>query len=125
MSTSIRRALSKAEFQTANTALREFQAGLERLYGQDRPAVRVYGSYARGQPGPESDIDLLLLFPQEIRPGEEIRRVNSILADLNLRYGVLISILPASESRYLSSADPFWQNVRRESRPIEVLSAFA
>ena len=79
----------------------------------------IYGSYACNQPNSESDIDILLLFPKEIHPGEEIRRVNWILADLNLRFQVLISVLPASKAELESSSTPFWENVCHESVPIE------
>jgi uncharacterized protein len=103
------------------TILRELQAGLQRLYGENAPAILLYGSYARGQAHLESDIDVLLIYPRDIYPGEEIRRVSSILADLNLRYQVLISILPTVESDYRDSQDAFWNNVRRESIPIEAI----
>ena len=113
------RPLSEPEYQIVRTVLREFKSELAKLYGESVPDVLVYGSYARGEPNSESDIDILLLFPKEIRPGEEIRRVNWILADLNLRFQVLISVLPASENELRSSSTPFWENVRHESVPIE------
>jgi predicted nucleotidyltransferase len=64
------------------------------LYGKSVPEILLYGSYARGQAHGDSDIDILLIYPKAIYPGVEIQRVSSLLADLNLRYGVLISILP-------------------------------
>jgi uncharacterized protein len=103
------------------TILRELQVGLHKLYGEKAPAIFIYGSYARGQAHQESDIDVLLIYPKDIYPGEEIRRVGSILAELNLRYQVLISILPVVESDYRHSKNAFWNNVRRESIPIEAI----
>jgi predicted nucleotidyltransferase len=103
------------------TILQELQAGLRNLYGKNAPTMLIYGSYARGQAHLDSDIDILLVYPRDIYPGEEIRRVGSILADLNLRYQVLISILPALESEYRDSQNAFWNNVRRESIPIEAI----
>jgi predicted nucleotidyltransferase len=101
--------------------LREFQAGLRKLYGKSAPAIYLYGSYARGQAHSESDIDILLVYPRDIHPGDEIQRISSILAYLNLRYQVLISVLPTVEKHYQDSSYPFWINVRRESIPIEAL----
>jgi predicted nucleotidyltransferase len=113
------RPLTESEFRKARTALRVFKSELAELYSENAPEIRIYGSFARGQPNSASDIDVLLLFPKEIHPGEEIRRVNWILADLNLRFQVLISVLPANKNELKSSSTPFWENVRRESVSIE------
>ena len=103
------------------TVLRELQTGLRKLYGKSAPAILLYGSYARGQAHKDSDIDILLIYQKDIRPGEEIRRVGSILAELNLRYQVLISVLPTTRRQYYDSDNSFWSNVRREGIPIEAL----
>ena len=79
----------------------------------------VYGSYARGDEKPDSDLDVLLLYSQTIQPGKEIERLSAILASLNLRYQVLISILPANESDYQKDAGALWRNLRREGVPVE------
>ena len=118
MSDLIEKAKERTELRTV---LREFQSGLRKLYGKNAPAILLYGSHARGQAYADSDIDILLIYPRDIFPGEEIHRISSILADLNLRYQVLISILPATESHYRDSNNPFWNNVRRESIPIEAV----
>ncbi len=95
-------------------ALSEFRAALQSIYGQDAPSIIAYGSYARNQMTPSSDIDLLLLYPADIRSGQEIARVSPVLADMNLRYSVLISVLPVSQVDYDKAVGAFWQNVRRE-----------
>ena len=68
---------------------------------------------------PISDIDILLLYPRAVRPGKEIKRVSAILAKLNLRYQVLISVLPAREADYQRATGAFWQNLRKEGVSIE------
>ncbi len=57
---------------------------------------------------------MLLLYPGAVATGQEITRLGSVLADLNLRFGVLISVLPISAADYGKAVGPFWQNVRRE-----------
>lgn len=103
------------------TALRVLQSELKQLYRENTPRILVYGSYARDKAEPEADIDVLLLYAEEIHPGDEIRRLSSILADLNLRYQVLISIVPASEKQYRYAKGSFWKNVRREGVPVDGL----
>lgn len=105
----------------ARSALLELQAGLKKLYGSSAPLLLVYGSYARQEANPDSDIDVLLVYPSDIRPGEEIHRVSALLADLNLRYQVLVSVLPTSKNQYQSAEGGFWQNIRREGRTIDAL----
>ena len=94
---------------------------LKLLYGKNAPRVLLYGSYARGDANASSDIDLLLIYQEKILPGEEIRRVGGLLAELNLRYQVLISVLPTNEDRYRNDPGIFWQNVRRESKTIRAI----
>lgn len=103
----------------ARAALRELQAGLGKIYPVNTPLALVYGSYARGEEGPESDIDVVLIYPRAVRPGQEIDRVSIILAELNLKYQVLISVLPARRQDYRQGAGAFWQNVREEGVAIE------
>ncbi|MGE5223023.1 MAG: nucleotidyltransferase family protein [Omnitrophica WOR_2 bacterium] len=108
-----------SDIKAVRETLRELQKGLNRLYGKKRPMMLVFGSFARGHARSDSDVDVLLLYPDDIHPAEEIRRVSGILADLNLQYQVLISILPASQQKYRSSQETFWKNVRREGIPVE------
>lgn len=76
----------------------------------------LYGSHARGDAGPDSDIDVVLLLRGMKRPGREIDRIADILADLNRKHGVLISVLPIEEGDLWRVEGPFWRNVRREGR---------
>lgn len=111
--------LDRPDRQTVRTALQELQSGLRELYGAQAPLALVYGSYARGEEKLDSDVDVLLLYPRAVQPGREIQRISSILAGLNLRYQVLISVLPAQETDYRHAEHAFWQNLRQEGVSIE------
>ena len=113
--------MSAADRRNVRAALSELQAALQRLYGEDAPAIVVYGSQARRQAHLASDIDVLLLYSKAVRRGREIQRVSQILADLNLKRQVLISILPATLADYDNPASPFWMNVRREGVSIDAI----
>lgn len=104
--------------QNTTLALRELQKALSSLYGIKAPRVFVYGSTAREQATDSSDIDVLLLYPYTVQPGREIARLSPVLADLNLRYQVLISILPTTEEDFRDAPGSFWGNVRKEGIPI-------
>jgi len=107
------------------TALCDLRNALAELYQRDIPKILVYGSQARGEANQTSDIDVLLLYPNEVDPGSEIRRISPILADLNVRYQVLVSILPTSEITYQRERNPFWETVRREGVSIDRIEPFA
>lgn len=94
--------------------LHDLTMGLRQCYGEAAPRVVLFGSQARTDAHENSDIDILLLFPYIIQPGAEIRRLSGLLADINLRYGVLVSIFPATEEQHINAQGPFWRNIRHE-----------
>ncbi len=96
--------------------LAELTDGLRARLGDRFAGLWLYGSQARGDAGPESDIDLILLLRGMERPGQEIDRIVDLLAELNLKYQVLISVLPVEESALPKLPGAFWHNVRREGR---------
>jgi len=106
---------------SASAALAELQAALHNLYGKNIPKLLLYGSYARGQESAASDVDVVLIYSKEVLPGQEIKRLQVILSSLNLRYQILISVLPTSIHQYQTSTSAFWKNVRREAVPIDRL----
>ncbi len=109
----------KRSLHNVKSALRDFRSALDELYQEDCPKILIFGSQARKEASETSDIDVLLLYPDAVNPGTEIRRISPILADLNLRFQVLISILPAAEEKYQKSQSLFWKNIKREGINIE------
>ena len=108
--------------ENAKLALKELQVALKSLYDPTPPRLMVYGSYIRRQATEASDLDVLLLYPSTmIQPGRKIARLSAVLANLNLRYQVLISIVPATEEDYRLASGSFWSNVRKEGFLVEAI----
>jgi uncharacterized protein len=94
--------------------LAELQKDLKKIYGQRLRKIVLYGSYARGQAGKDSDLDVAVVLKGRVNPGKEIDRMLDVLVDLNLKYQILVSAYPVSEQDFLSRPSPLLINIRSE-----------
>jgi len=70
------------------------------LLQEPKAEVILYGSYARGDNGPESDIDLLILLDSDNITYEDKRRISYPLYDLELLTHQVISPLIKSKKTW-------------------------
>jgi predicted nucleotidyltransferase len=94
--------------------LTELRGRLEVLYGARLVRLVLYGSQARDDATPDSDIDILVVLQGPVQPGEEIIRGGGIVADLSLRYGVVIACVFMDQEQFMHGQGPLLRNVRRE-----------
>lgn len=94
--------------------IKEFRESLKEIYDGNLAKLILYGSYARGDFNSDSDIDLLVVLNEAEKPGKEIDRMIEIVNNINLKYNVLISVLPISITDFESLNSPLLLNVRRE-----------
>ncbi len=97
--------------------LSEFRKSVGGLYGNRLKKIVLYGSWARGQATQDSDIDLAIVLEGDVVAGKEIDRVIDIITEINLKYGVLLSVYFVSERDYTSVNSPLLLNLRREGVP--------
>lgn len=64
---------------------------------------------------------MLIVLEGRVIPGEEIDRMIDVITEINLRYGVLISLYPVSGENYLTINSPLLMNVRSEGIPVAEL----
>ena len=74
----------------------------------------LFGSRARDDADPGSDIDILVVLHGPVNPGEEIARTGETTANLSLKYDVVISCTFISAKRFNTEKSPLLLNVRRE-----------
>ena len=79
-----------------NNIIKEFKAGIQKIYGKRLKMAILYGSWARNKATEDSDIDLVVVLEGKIQAGKEIDRMIDIITDINLKYMVLISVYPVS-----------------------------
>lgn len=94
--------------------IKELRRRLEVLYGPRLVRMVLYGSQARGDAEPGSDIDILIVLQGPVSPGEEIARTSDIIASLSLLHGVVLSRAFVSSDRFEREQSPLLMNIRRE-----------
>jgi predicted nucleotidyltransferase len=94
--------------------LKEFRAEIEKLYGKRLKNLLIYGSQARGDNTEESDVDVLVVLKGEVIPGKEIDKMIDIITEMNLKYGILLSVYPISDKDYSTVNSPLLMNIRKE-----------
>ena len=86
----------------------------------DALAVWIYGSVARGQDGPGSDLDVVVVLPED-ELESAIQRYRSALAPQLDREMVHLSVIGLSVGdiqRLADTDDPWWRNLEADAIPI-------
>ena len=92
----------------------ELRRRLESVYGDRLVRLLLYGSQARGDAEPGSDIDVLVILRGAVSPCEEIARTLSDVSELSLEHDVVVACAFLSEDQFDRERSPFVCNVRRE-----------
>jgi predicted nucleotidyltransferase len=100
--------------KTVRTIVRKCKDVLANNYGARLKGVILYGSAARGEAAPASDIDLLVLLSPPLDYFAELRRIVDLLYPIQLESEQLISTKPALASDYEMGSISLYRNARRE-----------
>lgn len=95
--------------------LAELKEQFSKLYGDRLKQISLFGSQARGDSTPGSDIDVLIVLSGEVNPAREIDVCGDITSTLSLEHDVVLSCTFMSSNRFESEQSPLLLNVRRES----------
>ena len=96
--------------------LAELRTGLEKIYRGRLKGIYLFGSYARGEPDAESDIDVLVVLDAfEPSYSSEVNRTGDLSSELSLKYGVTVSKVYVKEVDWIQKRTPFLDNVREEA----------
>ena len=93
------------------------KAALDGAFGDRLRGVVLYGSEARGEAGPDSDVDLLVLLDEVEHYAEDIRTCIEALYPLSEELDRRISPRPIPQRQYERTECPLSRAVRREGIP--------
>lgn len=91
---------------------------LQALYGRRYRRVLLFGSWARGDAHPESDIDLLVVLDRVESPWQELRRMDEILWRHSYREDAVVSAVPVGEGEVREGTSPLLIRARVEGRAV-------
>lgn len=97
-----------------NRILIKCKKTLTQTYGERLKGVILYGSMARKQASPNSDMDLLVLLDPPLDYFAELRRIVDALYPLQFESKHLISAKPVSINDYEAGSLSLYRNAKRE-----------
>ena len=101
------------------TVLADLRSQLTALYGPRLDRVILFGSRARGDAEPDSDIDVMIVLKQRVDDrGPERERYMAVAADLSLKYNTVLMPFLTDARTYATSDFSLFDNVRREGVPV-------
>ena len=91
---------------------------LKSLWGDRLKALYLYGSRARGDAAPDSDVDVLAVLRGDFDYFTMLHSADPVVSRLSLENDVVITLSLASDAQLQQSQWPFFHAVRREGVPV-------
>lgn len=103
--------------QSMKTLMEQYIAQVQGIYGSHLRKVILYGSYARGDFRPDSDVDLMILLDMsDLDVKAYSQKLSCMTYDFNMEHDLDIKPIAKSEEHFETWAInyPFYANVNRE-----------
>ncbi len=103
--------------QTMQMLLEKYMAEIQKIYGGHLRQVVLYGSYARGDFGPNSDVDIMILLDMsDMELKRYSRQLSYMTYDFNMDHGIDIKSMAKNEKHFKKWVEnyPFYANIQKE-----------
>ena len=105
------------DINVVNRIIESMARTYREVFGERLVDLRLYGSYARGDFGVDSDIDLAAIVKGErVELQQALRQVWDVSSELSLEYDVIISptVIPYDEFQKFRTVLPYYRNIDQE-----------
>jgi len=103
---------------TVTEVIKRCKTVLETYYSSRFKGLILFGSMARNQAGPASDIDLLVILSRPLDYFRELHQIIELLYPIQLESDQLISAKPAAQDDFERGVIQLYRNAKREGVPI-------
>lgn len=103
--------------QTMQNLIQQYISEIKKIYGSHLQKVILYGSYARGDFRPDSDIDIMILLDiSDLELKAFSQALSYMTYDFNLDNGIDIKPIAKSEAHFRKWVEnyPFYANIHKE-----------
>ncbi|QCS48357.1 nucleotidyltransferase domain-containing protein [Picosynechococcus sp. PCC 11901] len=94
--------------------LEQLRDHFQKNYQDNLVDIILFGSQARGDAAPDSDIDILVLLKNQFDSYQENKANSQFIADLCLQYDTVISCFLMNFETWQNTNNAFIRNVRQE-----------
>jgi uncharacterized protein len=105
---------STTEQLDTNTLLARIKSRLQAVYGDRFRGVVLYGSEARGEATPDSDVDILVMLVGPVVLGQDLYKIIEALYPLQLEMNRVLEAFPVDEADYLRGEYAWYRNAQKE-----------
>jgi predicted nucleotidyltransferase len=96
--------------------MKELKAGLIRIYGDRLKGLYLYGSYARGDYRPGSDVDVMILLNNYRNYWDEQKKISQLASNVSLEYDLTVSCIFIKELQWKTASNevPLIYNIHKD-----------
>jgi uncharacterized protein len=105
---------STTEQLDTSMLLARIKSRLQVIYRDRLRGVVLYGSEARGEATPDSDVDILVLLVGPVVLGQELYKIIEALYPLQLEMNRVLEVFPVDEADYLRGEYAWYRNAQKE-----------
>lgn len=96
------------------TLLEKLKSGLQQMYGEQFREAFLFGSYARGDNNPDSDVDVLIILSDFEKYGAELNRTSELIGNLSLEHDTTVSVVFTRLREWQMDKLPLLLNIHAE-----------